>query len=262
MNLSFFTTRRSGKSIPTDIYICFLTSNRSCTLISVSVCKTETEMGTYTTNYNLFMPTVGESGWGELVNGNFATIDTTMKGLNTRIGTLETETDIMKDELNGIKTGEVSLPNLDVVTLTADNINGKLLVNVTTAINSTHYVPIATVPFTNCSSPGNSWGDYTTTPFYCSGLFNITNTSTEVTVTFGYGTGTNTSGNGGYAEIVTSSGESLLYLNNVRFGQYYNNTSTFTTTIAELMAGIKFRTMDNDANWNMRGQISEIIFYA
>ena len=46
-------------------------------------------MGTYTTNYNLFMPTVGETGWGELVNGNFATIDTTMKGLDGRITTLE-----------------------------------------------------------------------------------------------------------------------------------------------------------------------------
>ena len=46
-------------------------------------------MGTYTTNYNLFMPTVGETGWGDLVNGNFETIDTTMSELNTRIGTLE-----------------------------------------------------------------------------------------------------------------------------------------------------------------------------
>ena len=48
-------------------------------------------MGTYTTNYNLFMPTVGETGWGELVNGNFTTIDTTMKGLNTRLTAVESE---------------------------------------------------------------------------------------------------------------------------------------------------------------------------
>ena len=39
-------------------------------------------MGTYTTNYNLFMPTVGETGWGELVNNNFSIIDTTMKGFD------------------------------------------------------------------------------------------------------------------------------------------------------------------------------------
>lgn len=48
-------------------------------------------MGTYTTNYNLFMPTVGEQGWGELVNGNFTTIDTTMAGLNTRLTAVENE---------------------------------------------------------------------------------------------------------------------------------------------------------------------------
>ena len=48
-------------------------------------------MGTYTTNYNLFMPTVGEQGWGTLVNGNFTTIDTTMKGLDTRLTAVESE---------------------------------------------------------------------------------------------------------------------------------------------------------------------------
>ena len=59
--------------------------------ILVSVCKTETEMGTYTSNYNLFLPTVGETGWGTLVNGNFTTIDTTMKGLSNRITAVENE---------------------------------------------------------------------------------------------------------------------------------------------------------------------------
>ena len=48
-------------------------------------------MGTYTTNYQLYMPTVGETGWGTLVNGNFTTIDTTMKGLSNRITAVENE---------------------------------------------------------------------------------------------------------------------------------------------------------------------------
>lgn len=55
-------------------------------------------MGTYTVNYNLYMPTVGEQGWGELVNGNFTTIDTTMGELNTRVGTLEPLSVIQVDE--------------------------------------------------------------------------------------------------------------------------------------------------------------------
>lgn len=48
-------------------------------------------MGTYTTNYNLFMPSIGEQGWGTLVNGNFTTIDTTMMGLSNRITAVESE---------------------------------------------------------------------------------------------------------------------------------------------------------------------------
>lgn len=39
-------------------------------------------MGTYTTNKNLYMPTVGEQGWGTLVNGNFETIDTFLKPIS------------------------------------------------------------------------------------------------------------------------------------------------------------------------------------
>ena len=48
-------------------------------------------MGTYTTNYNLFLPTIGEQGWGTLVNENFTTIDTTMKSLSNRIAAVESE---------------------------------------------------------------------------------------------------------------------------------------------------------------------------
>ena len=46
-------------------------------------------MGTYTNNYQLYMPTVGETGWGTLINGNYQTIDTTMKGLSDRTTVLE-----------------------------------------------------------------------------------------------------------------------------------------------------------------------------
>ena len=49
-------------------------------------------MGTYTTNYQLYMPTVGEQGWGELVNENCQKIDAVLNGLDTRVGTLEAET--------------------------------------------------------------------------------------------------------------------------------------------------------------------------
>ena len=66
--------------------------------------KTETKMGTYTANYNLFMPSIGEQGWGELVNGNFTTIDTTMKNFGNRIGTVETETDVIENRINAVES--------------------------------------------------------------------------------------------------------------------------------------------------------------
>lgn len=62
-------------------------------------------MGTYTTNYQLFMPTVGEQGWGELVNNNFSIIDTTMSGLNTRVGTLETKTNTVEERITTLEAG-------------------------------------------------------------------------------------------------------------------------------------------------------------
>ena len=114
-------------------------------------------MGTYTTNYNLFMPTVGEQGWGELVNGNFSTIDTTMKGLNTRmgiaesnitsltsrmgtaettvasnksrIGTLETEMDAVEERVTVFEDNISFNSNGDIV----GNIMGRLYIPATTS---------------------------------------------------------------------------------------------------------------------------------
>ena len=38
-------------------------------------------MGTYTTNLNLYKPTIGETGWGTLVNENFDKIDAYIPGV-------------------------------------------------------------------------------------------------------------------------------------------------------------------------------------
>ena len=77
-------------------------------------------MGTYTTNYQLYMPSIGEQGWGELVNGNFSTIDTTIKGLDTRVGTLETETDAVEERVTALEAGEFE--SADIGTLKVDSI--------------------------------------------------------------------------------------------------------------------------------------------
>ena len=87
-------------------------------------------MGTYTTNYNLFMPSVGEQGWGDLVNGNFTTIDVTMKGLGNNIGTLETEIDAIEERVTTLEAG-----NFDA-TVSAEKFNGALCVNVSSTLTN------------------------------------------------------------------------------------------------------------------------------
>ena len=91
-------------------------------------------MGTYTTNYQLYMPTIGEQGWGDLVNGNFITIDTTMKGLDTRIGALEPLSDIHVDENRNVTfpgsvtaTGGFNLGTIGKITTETGVISGVYL---------------------------------------------------------------------------------------------------------------------------------------
>ena len=62
---------------------CYLHFCKKNALLSLFVVNQKRlTMGTYTTNKNLFMPTIGEQGWGELVNGNFETIDNFLKPIS------------------------------------------------------------------------------------------------------------------------------------------------------------------------------------
>ena len=53
-------------------------------------------MGTYTANYQLYMPSIGEQGWGDLMNGNLTTIDTTMKSLSNSVTSLDSRLDTVE----------------------------------------------------------------------------------------------------------------------------------------------------------------------
>ena len=105
-------------------------------------------MGTYTTNYNLFLPSIGEQGWGDLVNGNFTTMDTTMKRLDTRVGTLETEMDtveervtISEEKITVLEAGKFESitadlsPCFDVITDTTNEIGSIRFVTNVTLVN-------------------------------------------------------------------------------------------------------------------------------
>lgn len=163
-------------------------------------------MGTYTTNYNLFMPSVGEQGWGELVNGNFSTIDATMAGLNTRVGTLEIDTDAMKEKLDAFSVDTdgniVGTFKGNVIGNVTGNLNGKLSVSsVTTTAGDlriveatfptesgkTHHYGTESTLTLNCNEGTTTW--YNTSIINFTG--NADDLSSTCTITISPGTNIN-----------------------------------------------------------------------
>lgn len=146
----------------------------------VSVFKTETKMGTYTTNYNLYMPTIGEQGWGDLINGNYQTIDTTMKSLSNSIGTLETETTTFDERITVLENNTSNLGKTlsysDYYTISGTN----------KGYDGTSFIPIISspVPFSGKVSVKASRDNFALQILTHSGLtsVNLTTTQKEYTV--------------------------------------------------------------------------------
>ena len=130
-------------------------------------------MGTYTTNKNLFMPTVGEQGWGTLVNNNFSTIDNFLKPITvsgstytfsgnhvgnqsggsvsaTSITNSGTLTNTGKITANG-GIGTTTLTTSGTITASG-NINGANIKSIITVTPNTKTV--------TTSSLGSSWTSY------------------------------------------------------------------------------------------------------
>ena len=74
-------------------------------------------MGTYTPNYNLYMPSIGETGWGQLVSNNFEILDTVilnnLNNLQDQINTINTNIG------DGTRILSISSPNS--ITITSSN---------------------------------------------------------------------------------------------------------------------------------------------
>ena len=142
-------------------------------------------MGTYTNNYNLFLPTVGEQGWGELVNGNFTTIDTTMKSLDTRLTAVENEVDGALSCTSVTTSGKVtanggvettSLTTSGTITSTGlITANGGVKGNVTgsaTSLNKTVTVSPSTTKLTQQHTYNKNSGAITVCPYVPGVLYN------------------------------------------------------------------------------------------
>ena len=141
-------------------------------------------MGTYTMNYNLFMPTVGEQGWGELVNGNFSIIDTTMENFSNRIGTLETETAAIEER---VTTSEEKIEAIENIVNEGD-INA---VSINLGTGSIRVIPTTTqtaITLGHCtvSSGGGETSFYHQDAKSSTITISITKSSTKTFRTFDY----------------------------------------------------------------------------
>jgi len=79
-------------------------------------------MGTYTPNYNLYKPDIGETGWGDLVNQNFDTIDAQMQNnrndinniLNNLIPSLQADVQNNRSDIDNILNNLIPSLQTDV----------------------------------------------------------------------------------------------------------------------------------------------------
>lgn len=189
-------------------------------------------MGTYTTNYQLYMPTVGETGWGELVNGNFVTIDSTMKGLDTRIVTLETETDVMKEKLDAFSIDTdgsiVGTFKGNVIGDVTGNLNGVITTNATIVTSAPYDYDNITIGSISSFRSGNTitfpavpatvpslWGTYI-----------MNRPSIEITYTIQFTAST------GYEDIIITYNDTQVFNGGVSINDKYAEFSITYNTAA------------------------------
>ena len=183
-------------------------------------------MGTYTANYNLYMPTVGEQGWGDLMNGNLTTIDTTMKGLSNSIGTLETKMTTVEGKVANV---ELVVQNGNV---TAEHINGNLYIVGHLSTTNTYDTPMAmaTLAANTLNVDGITSGTFTVPNFVFvqtphkifPGIYvNSFDTSplpTQVTCNINGANTANLVGGGMYSYTITDSNGTVLQSNTFNCG--------------------------------------------
>ena len=78
-------------------------------------------MGSYTPNYNLYMPSIGEQGWGDLVSNNFEILDTNLNDLQNQITTnlnnLQDQINVIDTNIgNGTRILSISSPSTTTIT--------------------------------------------------------------------------------------------------------------------------------------------------
>lgn len=120
-------------------------------------------MGTYTTNKELYMPTVGEQGWGILVNGNFETIDNFLKPISLS-GSTYTFTGNHVGNQSGGSISATNISNSGTLTstgkITANGGIGTTSLTTTSISNSGTLTQAGTSTFTGKITANGGVNDY------------------------------------------------------------------------------------------------------
>ena len=245
-------------------------------------------MGTYSTNKNLFMPSVGETGWGTLVNNNFSTIDTFLKPITvsgstytftgnhvgnqsggsisaTSISNSGTLTNTGKITANGgLAGGAISgttgtfSGNITSDNLTPYGIKYKLLLKNSNTDMSTIHIP------THSPNALQSNGYYSLD----SGQTVYLNAGQSTTHKVFFGTGTAVPGHTAYVEPISGAWEYGLYITTADIVASINGISGITETgktisvsqFNQLLSGIYSVTFNNPSSYQRQGRIQLRIY--
>lgn len=123
-------------------------------------------MGTYTANKELYMPTVGEQGWGDLMNTNLSTIDNFLKPI-----TVSGSTYTFTGNQTGGSVSATSITNSGTLTST-----GKITAN--GGIGTTSLTTSSTITSTGKITANGGIGTAALTATSISNSGNMTNTGT------------------------------------------------------------------------------------
>ena len=111
-------------------------------------------MGSYTPNYNLYMPSIGEQGWGNLVSNNFEILDTISNTFNTQISNINENLTILNlATASGTRILTIPYPDNSVPTVTISTNNSAYNSNTKSYISISSYnTPINIQSISNYNS--------------------------------------------------------------------------------------------------------------
>ena len=204
-------------------------------------------MGTYTANKNLYMPTVGDQGWGDLMNTNLSTIDTFLKPI-TVSGSTYTFTGNLVGNQSGGSVSATSISNSGTSTftgkITANGGIGTKALTATSISNSGTLTQTGTSTFTGKITANGGIGttSLTTSSTITSTGLIVANSGVKGVLYIGGTVGT--SGDVNYATCAVQNGTGGVYTKNDPLTIKINNYSIVFGNPQKVAHGIYCKRSD------------------